>query len=165
MIPILLLRSATSMKKQVAIILAVLMSLLVLPIVAIAAMTDIGSLGSDDAVLYTGTASTTNTYTYGFCTFWVAKRREEVGRPIPNNWHDAHDWDDGARKANYLVDHTPGLYSIMQTDDGDLGHVAFVESVDLDGGWKVTEMNVKGWDIQSGRTFKPDQAKKYNFIH
>jgi surface antigen len=53
----------------------------------------------------------------------------------------------------------------MQTDAGELGHVAYVEKVNPDGSWEVSEMNVKGWDILSSRTFKAEQAKVYNFIH
>lgn len=94
-----------------------------------------------------------------------AQRRIEIGKPIPNNWGDAHTWDDGARKAGYAVDHTPAKYAIMQTDAGKLGHVAFVEEEGPDGSWKVSEMNVKGWNILSDRAFKPSQAKDYNFIH
>ena len=48
---------------------------------------------------------------------------------------------------------------------GELGHVAFVESVESDGSWTVSEMNVKGWDILSSRTFKATDADSYNFIH
>lgn len=164
MIATLAVKSAISMKKEIGTVLVVLTVLLCMPIAAVFGMTNAGGLG-DGATLYTGFASTTNTYTYGYCTFWAAGRREEVGLAIPNNWGDAHTWDDGAKLAGYTVDHTPGLYAIMQTDAGDLGHVAFVEEVGLDGGWKVSEMNVKGWDILSSRTFKPEQAKDYNFIH
>lgn len=53
----------------------------------------------------------------------------------------------------------------MQTDAGELGHVAFVEEVGPDGSWRVSEMNVLGWDILSSRAFKPEQAKDYKFIH
>jgi surface antigen len=53
----------------------------------------------------------------------------------------------------------------MQTDPGSLGHVAFVESVEPDGSWTISEMNVVGWDILSSRTFKAAQAQDYNFIH
>lgn len=152
------------MKKEIWIVLSVIGILLSMPIVAVMAMTDVGGL-NDGGTLYTGNASTTNTYTYGYCTFWTAQRREEVSKSIPNNWGDAHDWDTGAKAAGYTVNHTPSKYAIMQTDAGDLGHVAFVESVGIDGSWTVSEMNVKGWDILSNRTFMPWQTKDYNFIH
>jgi surface antigen len=166
MIAKLAVKSAISMKKEVGVVLVVLAVVLFMPVAAVMGMTNPGELqNNEDAALYTGNASTTNTYIYGFCTFWTAQRRIEVGAPIPNNWGDAHDWDTGAKKIGYTVDHTPAKYAIMQTDAGELGHVAFVEEVGPDGSWKVSEMNVKGWDILSDRTFKPQQAKDYNFIH
>jgi surface antigen len=60
--------------------------------------------------------------------------------------------------VGYRVDHIPQQYAIMQTDAGSLGHVAFVESVEPDGSWTISEMNVVGWDILSSRTFKAVQA-------
>ena len=157
-------KTAISMKKEIAVVLLVLTILVFMPMYALAAMTNVGEIG-DDATLYTGNASTTNTYTFGYCTFWTAKRREEVGMPIPNTWGDAHTWDDRSRLDHYTVDHKPSLYAIMESDAGDLGHVAFVESVGTDGSWAVSEMNVRGWDIQSARTFRPAEAAFYNFIH
>jgi surface antigen len=166
MIAKLAVKSAISMKKEVGVVLVVLAVLLLMPVAAVMGMTNPGELQNNGgATLYTGNASTANTYIYGYCTFWAAQRRIEVGKPIPNNWGDAHTWDDGARKAGYTVNHTPAKYAIMETDAGALGHVAFVEEVGPDGSWKVSEMNVKGWDILSDRTFKPQQAKDYNFIH
>jgi surface antigen len=155
-----------SFKKEISVVLIAMSVLLFMPMVAVMGMTDLGGLDDNDgASLYTGNASTTNTYIYGYCTFWAAERRIAVGKPIPNNWGDAHDWDSGARAAKYVVDHTPTKYAIMQTDAGALGHVAFVEEVGPDGSWKISEMNAKGWNILSDRQFMPWQAKDYTFIH
>lgn len=154
------------MKKEVGVVLVVLTVLIFMPVAAVMGMTDVGGLDDGDgATLYTGNASTENTYIYGYCTFWAAQRRIQVGKAIPNTWGDAHTWDDGARKAGYTVNQTPAKYAIMETDKGELGHVAFVEEVGPDGSWTVSEMNVKGWDVLSNRTFMPWQAKDYNFIH
>lgn len=153
------------MRKEIGVVLVLLTVLLFMPAAAVLGMTSVGGLGDPGTSLYTGNASTTNTYDYGYCTFWTALRREEIGKPIPNTWGDAHTWDDGAKLAGYMIDHTPSQYAIMQTDAGDLGHVAFVEKIGPDGSWEVSEMNIKGWDILSSRTFKPDQAKDYSFIH
>jgi len=158
-------RAAASMKTEIILVLGTLSLLFILPIVALFSLTNLDALADSNLKLYTGPASTANTYIYGYCTFWAAKRREEVSLPIPNNWGDAHTWDDNAKLAGYTVDHTPAEHAIMQTDAGELGHVAFVESVSLDGGWTVSEMNVKGWDIISGRTFTKDDAEEYEFIH
>lgn len=153
-------------RKELIIIGITIVVLCTLPVIAVASITSIPALAADSALkLFTGEHSKDNLYDFGFCTFWVSKRRAEVGAPIPQNWGDAHSWDDNAFLAGYRIDHTPQQYAIMQTDAGDLGHVAFVEEVGSDGGWKVSEMNVKGWDILSERTFKASQANDYNFIH
>ncbi len=153
------------MKKEVLIVLGVLVLLLSLPLIAIASITDLGALADKANKLYTGPGSNTNTYDFGYCTFWAAKRREEIGKPIPNTWGDAHTWDNRSKRDGYLVDRTPTVGAIMETDAGALGHVAFVEKVEPDGSWTVSEMNVKGWNILSSRTFKADLAITYNFIH
>lgn len=153
-------------RKELVIVSMTLVTVLCLPVVAIFTMTDVPALAKDNSLtLYTGTDKNLNLYDYGYCTWWTSKRRAEVGSPIPQNWGDAHSWDTGALFSRYRVDHTPTKYAIMQTDAGALGHVAFVEEVGADGSWKISEMNVKGWDILSGRTFKAAEAKNYNFIH
>lgn len=159
-------KATVSFKKEIAVVLITLTVLLALPMVAVSGMTDLGGLDDNDgSSLYTGNASTTNTYIYGYCTFWAAEQRIKIGKAIPNSWGDANAWDSGARAAGYQVDHTPTKNAIMQTDSGPLGHVAFVEEVGPDGSWKISEMNAKGWNILSNRQFMPWQAKDYNFIH
>jgi peptidoglycan DL-endopeptidase LytE len=153
------------MRREVLVVLVVMGMLFLLPIVALISVTDISELSDPGKKLYTGPASITNTYEYGYCTFWTAKRREEVGLPIPNNWGDAHTWDDRSALAGYRVDKTPEQYSIMEIDSRPLGHVAFVEEVHPDGTWEISEMNVKGWDVLSTRTFKASDAQRFNFIH
>lgn len=169
MTPLLLITNTlASMKKEVAIVLVVLAALMTTPIFAVVSLVDIPAQLSGDSAdtqLFAGPVSTKNTYIWGYCTFWAALRREQGGKAIPNNWGDAHDWDAGARAAKYVVDHIPAVGAIMQTDAGKLGHVAFVEKVNPDGSWEVSEMNVKGWDVLSERSFKAAQAKEYNFIH
>jgi len=152
-------------KKEMAIVFGVISILISLPFFAIVALADPSTLVDSALKLYDGPVSTNNTYTFGYCTFWAAKRREEVGKPIPNNWGDAHTWDDGARAAGYLVDHTPVPYAVMETDAGDLGHVAFVESVSPDGTWKISQMNAPGWDVKTERTYTAADAQRFNFIH
>jgi peptidoglycan endopeptidase LytE len=49
--------------------------------------------------------------------------------------------------------------------DGGLGHVAFVESVDPDGTWHISEMNVLGLDIIDYKAEVSSDALNYNFIH
>jgi surface antigen len=153
-------------RKELIVIGVVLTCLLGLPLIAVVSLTDVPALAKNDSLtLYTGTDKNQNLYDYGYCTWWASKRRSEVSAPIPQHWGDAHSWALNALLAGYRVDHSPAPYSIMQTEAGALGHVAFVESVTPDGGWTVSEMNVAGWDILSSRTFKPGQAKDYSFIH
>ncbi len=160
-----LLKTLAFKNKELLIVLGVLGFLVLLPVFALFSLGGSAVFANPGAVLYTGPISTTNTYAYGNCTFWTAARREQVNRPIPNNWGNANTWDDYSRLAGYTVDHTPSLYAIFQTDEGDLGHVAFVENVNPDGSWDISEMNAKGWDIVNPRSFKAEEAKKYNFIH
>lgn len=138
-----------------------------LPLVELTSLVDVSalSLPNSPVRLYQGPVSTNNTYAFGFCTFWAAKRREDVGKPIPNTWGDAHTWDDRAATMGYIVDRTPGVGAIMETDAGELGHVAFVEKVNPDGTWEISEMNAPHWDVVSSRTFKAGDAAGYKFIH
>lgn len=167
--PALLTKMMTSLKKEVIIIMIVISTLFALPIVAIISIADIGdtlkAVADKTLHLYQGPASTKNTYIFGYCTFWAAKRREEIGKPIPNTWGDAHTWDDRARLDAYLVDHTPTVGAIMETDRGELGHVAFVEKVDPDGTWTISQMNAPYWDVVTSKTLTASQAQEYNFIH
>lgn len=58
--------------------------------------------------------------------------------------------------------------AIMQDSlaPGGLGHVAFVESVDVSNGdWTISEMNRVGWDEIDTRTLSATDALAYNFIH
>lgn len=165
MTPLFLTKKFTSMKREVMIVLGVLTVLSLLPIAVVFSITDVGALGDSGTTLYTDTAYPGDKYDYGYCTYWAAMRRLQVGMPIPNDWGDAHTWDDGAELAGYQVDHIPTQNAVMETDAGLLGHVAFVESVGLDGSWTISEMNYKGWDEVDSRTLKASDAKSYNFIH
>jgi len=164
--PAALLMPKVRLKTELIVIGIVLLGVLGLPVMAMASLTNLPSLATDNSIkLYAGVGSKDNLYDFGYCTFWTSKRRAEVGFPIPQHWGDAHSWAINAILAGYKVDHSPSQNSIMQTEAGSLGHVAFVENVTPDGGWTVSEMNVVGWDILSSRTFKPSQALDYNFIH
>jgi surface antigen len=110
---------------------------------------------------------TTNTYAWGNCTYWVSYRRAQVGDPIPNSWGNAATWAPRAAQDGYLVDHHPSPGAIMQTpySAGGLGHVAYVESVDQDGTWHISEMNVLGLDVVDHRSLTALAAADYSFIH
>jgi surface antigen len=112
-------------------------------------------------------ASTYDAYAWGNCTWWVSIKRSEINDSIPNNWGNAADWADSAMADGYLVDHHPTPGSIMQISDVDhgLGHVAIVESVDSDGTWHISEMNVLGLDIVDDKAEPASAAADFSFIH
>ncbi|GAC1500233.1 MAG: hypothetical protein NVS1B10_03640 [Candidatus Saccharimonadales bacterium] len=146
-----------------------------LPILALAAITNLGALSQSTVSgqgsnysgvwLYTDPQVAGDEYAYGYCTYWAALRRLQIGSPIPNTWGNANTWDDRAMSDGYLVDHTPLPGAVMQTDDGSLGHVAFVERVSPDGSWVISEMNAAGFDEVDQRTFSALAATHYTFIH
>ena len=173
MMPLLFRKKLVSFKIEIAVVSGVLAIVLCLPVMAVASVTNVKALFSNngsspsDTSLYTDQANPKDLYDYGFCTYWSALRRIQVDKPIPNNWGDAINWATRAFLGGYQVDHTPTQYAIMQTPDapGGLGHVAFVESVDPDGTWHISEMNAVGWDETDTKSMPASAAAKYNFIH
>lgn len=166
-------------------ILAGVMALLImLPAMAVVAIAAAPQTLLQQAINGSGTYSTVNPaptgvtvlggftfpgdeYALGNCTYWVYARRAQVGEAIPNTWGNASAWALNAELAGYAVDHTPSPYAIMQTPyvDNGLGHVAFVESVQPDGSWTISEMNVLGLYIVDHKTMPAAAAADYNFIH
>lgn len=118
------------------------------------------ALSPSDSMPYAG-----DKYASGNCTYWAAMRRGQIGKPIPNTWGDAYLWASRARLDSYSVDHIPTAGAIMQSSGGALGHVAFVESVDGDGTWHISEMNVVGLGIVDYRAMPASAASSYFFIH
>lgn len=106
-------------------------------------------------------------YAWGNCTWWAAHRRIQINDPIPNSWGNATSWAYYARQDGYAVDHTPSPGAIMQISGVyyGLGHVAFVESVDSDGTWHISEMNVLGLNVVDDKAEPPSAAANYFFIH
>jgi peptidoglycan endopeptidase LytE len=160
-----------SARKEILVVLGVLTLLLVMPIAAIISVTNVGalssSLSSNDVTLYDGRNYPGDLYDFGNCTYWISLRRSRIGRPIPNSWGNAATWAIRSVLDGYYVDHTPTQYAIMQTPNaaGGLGHVAFVEKVDPDGVWHISEMNVRGFDEIDDQSMLPSVALNYNFIH
>ncbi len=162
----LLMLGVISFKKEITIVLVSLAVIVSLPVVALASV--VGAQPAKDmaATLYTGPISVTNSYDFGFCTYWASLRREQDGHPIPNNWGNANTWAFNAIAQGFKVGRIPVAGSIMQTTAGPLGHVAYVESVSsIDGSWTISEMNFKGWDVVSTRTLSAKAAKDYSFIY
>jgi surface antigen len=76
-----------------------------------------------------------NGYPYGWCTYYVASRRQ-----VPSNWGNAGQWLRSARGAGWSTGNEPVVGAIMVTGESAWGHVTIVESV---GGGQVviSEMN------------------------
>jgi surface antigen/transposase-like protein len=109
-----------------------------------------------------------NTYAKGYCTWWAANRRAQIGRAIPNRMGNAISWAPKARAYGYSVTGTPSAGDVLHHKSagrGGYGHVAFVEKVNEDGSITISEMNYKGWNRVSYRTISPSEFGKYNFIH
>src|SRR5471030_2684267 len=116
---------AVSFKKEIWTVLITLAVIVSLPVVALVASSDFSDQKASAVSLYTGPISISDTYDFGYCTYWAALRREQTGHPIPNNWGNANTWAYNALAAGYLVDHAPSVGAIMQTIAGPLGHVAY----------------------------------------
>jgi surface antigen len=108
-----------------------------------------------------------NGYTAGYCTWHVANRRIEIGRPLPANLGNAYTWDDNAIRAGFTVNRTPAYGAAVVTDTRrNPGHVAFVEEVYADGSVRISEMN-RNWVLyqKTSRVMSPSEAASYNYIH
>jgi surface antigen len=162
------------MKHITFIILSSLVTILILPIITLASITNLSALanvfnGSNQNIyLYTGPLLSSDHYAYGNCTYWVYILRAQIHQPIPNNWGNAIDWATNAERAGYLVNHNPTPGAIMQDPNapGGLGHVAFVTQVNQrSGAWTISEMNRVGFDEVDNRVLSAQDALRYNFIH
>ena len=92
-----------------------------------------------------------NKFPVGWCTYYVATKRNVT-------WNgDAGFWYANASAQGYAVGPTPKVGSIMVTWESWAGHVAYVEAVNPDGSWMVSEMNWVAFDVIDERTIKPGQ--------
>lgn len=107
-----------------------------------------------------------NGYDYGYCTWWAAVRRNQVGKPIPSNLGNASTWKVLAQRAGLAVGNTPATHAVIWTPPRDYyGHVGFVEGVNPDGSVNISEMNVAGWGRTSYKTISAAEAAGYSYIY
>jgi LysM repeat protein len=102
-----------------------------------------------------------NKFPVGWCTYYVATKRNVT-------WNgDAGYWYTNASYQGYQVGPTPKVGAIMVTWESWAGHVAYVEAVNPDGSWVVTEMNWVAFDVIDERTIKPGQlgSRLVGFIY
>jgi len=105
------------------------------------------------------TPATGNRFAFGFCTWYVYNRK-----PVP--WlGNANQWFSQAIAYGWRTGHTPAAGAIMVTAESGFGHVAYVESVNSDGSWRVSEMNFTAWDVVDNRTIRPGTIPLIGFIY
>ncbi|PKH43548.1 CHAP domain-containing protein [Nocardioides alpinus] len=70
------------------------------------------------------------------CTSFVAWRLQERNRMAGfandfggEHWGNAENWDDVARRLGYRVDGVPAIGAVAQSDNGRVGHVAWVSAI------------------------------------
>lgn len=108
----------------------------------------------------------------GNCTWYANGRLRELGYSIPNDCfrHNAKTWVADAKKKGFIVDKTPQVGSIAQSDTMNLkyGHVAVVEAVYSDGKILISESSYapgnKDWDFLYN-TRIVDRSIFTNYIH
>ncbi len=83
-----------------------------------------------------------NGYDYGWCTWYAAIRRSELGRPVPSNLGNAYSWYRIARAAGLSTGLSPAVGAVAVNEGGN--HVMVVEVVNEDGSFWVSEMNSHG---------------------
>lgn len=106
-----------------------------------------------------------NTYDPGECTYYVFDKVKEDGMMIERTWGDAEYWADRAEDDGYVINDVPEEGSLMQTDRGEIGHVAYIETVHEDGSFDISEMNfLEAYEV-SERTITTEEAADYKYIH
>ncbi len=83
-----------------------------------------------------------NGYDYGWCTYYAALRRAQIGRPVPSNLGNAYSWYRLAQRAGIPTGLTPQVGAVAVNEGGN--HVSVVEAVNDDGSFWVSEMNSHG---------------------
>jgi len=99
-------------------------------------------------------------FPFGQCTFYVATKVN-----IP--WRgDAWTWYSSAQAAGWPVGTTPRVGAVMVTWESRVfGHVAYVESINADGSWWVSEMNYVGWGVIDQRLVMPGSVPLIGFFY
>lgn len=100
-----------------------------------------------------------NHFAYGYCTYYVASRRN-----IP--WFgNAGTWLSGAQAVGFATGDVPQVGAIIVTSESRWGHVGIVESVNSDGTITISEMNYSGWARVSSRTISTSYGAIKGYIY
>ena len=99
-----------------------------------------------------------NHFPYGWCTYYVASRRN-----VP--WFgNAGTWLGGALKTGFSTGGTPQVGAIIVTSESRWGHVGIVEAID-GGNITITEMNYVGFGRISSRTISANYGAIKGYIY
>ena len=109
------------------------------------------SSSSPPTYVNTAVSGAGNKFPYGYCTWWVAHKRF-----VPWNGN-AWQWWYNAQQFGFAEGQVPQVGAIMVQGiswSSPVGHVAYVESVNPDGSFTVSEMNYGRWGVVDYRTIK-----------
>jgi surface antigen len=111
-----------------------------------AATVTTGAVAARPVLTRSSRSADASAFAYGYCTWWVAQKRD-----IP--WRgDAAQWWWNARAFGFAEGQTPRVGAIMVMGAGGSaspeGHVAYVEKVNANGSFVVSEMN--WWGVPGG---------------
>lgn len=116
-------------------------------------------------ILITPDPMENNTYDEGECTYYVFDKVQQDGMMIERSWSNAEYWADRAEEDGYVVNDVPETGALMQTGRGEIGHVAYIESVNDDGSFNITEMNfLEPYEVTE-RTIDEENTGDYQYIH
>ena len=116
-------------------------------------------------ILITPDPMENNTYDEGECTYYVFDKVQQDGMMIERSWSNAEYWADRAEEDGYVVNDVPEAGALMQTGRGEIGHVAYIESVNDDGSFNITEMNfLEPYEVTE-RTIDEENTGDYQYIH
>lgn len=127
------------------------------PVPAPAPRTQIASRGT--APTRVASSAGPNRFPWGYCTWYVASKRY-----IP--WSgNAWQWYRNSQAYGKSTGKTPVPGAVMVTWESSVGHVAYVESVNSDGSFRVSEMNYTGYGRVSSRTVSTGSVPLIGFIY
>lgn len=107
-----------------------------------------------------GISTDARSFPYGYCTYYVAQKRNIT-------WSgNANAWLSNAAAQGYAIGQTPQVGAIVSTAEGGwTGHVAMVDAVNGDGTITISEMNFKGFGVISSRTIPISYGRILGYIY
>lgn len=118
-----------------------------------------------------------NGYDFGFCTYYAAKRRADLGNPVPSNLGNANTWAGRAAAFGIPTGAVPRAGAVAMKHSGAPGHVGIVEAVNDDGSFWISEMNSSGqrsmtdptpwggWGRVDWKIIPASQVATYTYIY